>query len=64
VANIAVSGPGRLRQIRAFFRTRSPGQMLATAALWTSPWLSSDYERDFGNAAWMNLDKSGHTGCI
>ena len=32
VANTAVSWPGRLRQIRSFFRTRSPGQMLATAA--------------------------------
>ena len=37
VANTAVSWPGRLRQIHSFFRSRSPGQMLATAALWTSP---------------------------
>ena len=33
VANTAVSWPGRLRQIHAFFRNRSPGQILATAAL-------------------------------
>jgi transposase len=37
VANTAVSWPGRLRQIRSFFRARSPGEMLATAAPWTSP---------------------------
>jgi transposase len=30
VANTAVSWPGRLRQIHAFFRNRSPSQMLAT----------------------------------
>jgi streptomycin 6-kinase len=38
VANTAVTWPGRLRQIRSFFRARSPDQMLATAAPWTSPW--------------------------
>src|SRR6516165_10297704 len=37
VANTAVTWPGRLRQIHSFFRNRSPGQMLATAAPWTSP---------------------------
>src|SRR5260370_2060038 len=37
LANTAVSWPGRLRQIRSFFRNLSPGQMLATAAAWTSP---------------------------
>ena len=36
VASTAVSWPGRLRQIRSFFRARSPDQMLATAAPWTS----------------------------
>jgi hypothetical protein len=40
VANTAVTWPGRLRQIHAYFRNRSPGQMLATAAPWTSPWLA------------------------
>src|SRR5437763_2586621 len=51
VANTAVSWPGRLRQIRSFFRTRSPDQMLATAAPWTSPWLPPGYEQNFWNAA-------------
>jgi hypothetical protein len=46
-----VSWPGRLRQIRSFFRARSPDQMLATAAPWTSPWLPSGYEQNFWNAA-------------
>jgi hypothetical protein len=41
VANTAVSWPGRLRQIHSFFRNRSPGQMLATAAPWTSPLAAS-----------------------
>jgi hypothetical protein len=39
VANTAVTWPGRLRQIHAFFRNRSPDQMLDAAAPWTSPWL-------------------------
>jgi hypothetical protein len=51
VANTAVSWPGRLRQIRSFFRARSPDQMLATAAPWTSPWLPPGYEQNFWNAA-------------
>jgi hypothetical protein len=36
-ANAAVSWPAWLRQIRSFFRTRSPGQILDTAAPWASP---------------------------
>ena len=40
LANTAVTSPVRLRQIHSFFRKRSPGQMLATAAPRTSPWLS------------------------
>jgi transposase len=51
VASTAVSWPGRLRQIHSFFRTRSPGQMLATAAPWTSPWLPPRYEQNFWNGA-------------
>jgi transposase len=51
VANTAVSWPGRLRQIHAFFRARSPDEMLATAAPWTSPWLPPGYEQNFWNAA-------------
>ncbi|HEV2375731.1 MAG TPA: IS630 family transposase [Streptosporangiaceae bacterium] len=51
VANTAVTWPGRLRQIHSFFRNRSPDQMLAMAAPWTSPWLPPGYERNFWNAA-------------
>jgi transposase len=51
VANTAVTWPGRLRQIHSFFRNRSPDQMLATAAPWTSPWLPAGYEQNFWNAA-------------
>jgi transposase len=51
VANTAVSWPGRLRQIHSFFRSRSPDQMLDTAAPWTSPWLPLGYEQNFWNAA-------------
>ena len=51
VANTAVSWPGRLRQIHSFFRARSPDQMLATAAPWTSPWLPPGYEQNFWNRA-------------
>jgi hypothetical protein len=50
-ANTAVSWPGRLRQIHSFFRSRSPDQMLDTAAPWTSPWLPPGYEQNFWNAA-------------
>jgi hypothetical protein len=51
VANTAVTWPGRLRQIHAFFRARSPDQLLAIAAPWTSPWLPPGYEENFWNAA-------------
>ncbi|MFC4914115.1 IS630 family transposase [Actinomadura gamaensis] len=51
IANTAVSWPGRLKQIHAFFRTRSPDQLLATAAPWTSPWLPPGYEQNFWNRA-------------
>jgi transposase len=51
VANTAVTWPGRLRQVHAFFRARSPDQLLATAAPWTSPWLPPGYEQNFWNAA-------------
>lgn len=47
----AVTWPGRLRQVRAFFRARSPDQLLAAAAPWTSPWLPPGYEQNFWNAA-------------
>jgi hypothetical protein len=51
VANTAVTWPGRRRQVHAFFRARSPDQLLATAAPWTSPWLPPGYEENFWNAA-------------
>src|SRR5262249_37198373 len=51
VANTAVTWPGRLRQTHAFFRNRSPGQMLNAAAPWASPWLPPGYEQNFWNAA-------------
>jgi len=51
VANTAVTWPGRLQQIHAFFRARSPDQMLDSAAPWTSPWLPPGYEQNFWNAA-------------
>jgi transposase len=51
IANTAVTWPGRLRQARAFFRHRSPAQMLATAAPWTSPWLPKNYAQNFRQAA-------------
>ena len=54
VANTAVTWPGRLRQIHSFFRNRSPDQMLATAAPWTSPWLPPGYEQNFWNAAFSS----------
>ena len=48
VANTAVTWPGRLRQIHSFFRARSPDQMLATAAPWTSPGCRRVTSRTFG----------------
>jgi transposase len=51
VANTSITWPGRLRQIHSFFRNRSPDQMLAMAAPWTSPWLPPGYEQSFWNAA-------------
>ena len=51
VANTAVSWPSRVRQIHSFFRVRSPDQMLATAAPWTSPWLPPSYGQNFWNGA-------------
>jgi hypothetical protein len=53
VANTAVTWPGRLRQVHAFFRARSPAQLLAAAAPWTSPWLPPGYEQNFWNAAYQ-----------
>lgn len=51
LANTAVTWPGRLRQVHAFFRQRSPARMLTTAAPWTSPWLPKSYAQNFRQAA-------------
>jgi transposase len=42
---------GRVRQVHAFFRARSPAQMLATAAPHSSPWLPKGYGQNFRRAA-------------
>jgi transposase len=42
---------GRLRQVHAFFRARSPTQLLATAAPHSSPWLPEGYMQNFKQAA-------------
>jgi transposase len=42
---------GRIRQVHAFFRQRSPAQLLATAAPHSSPWLPEDYMQNFRQAA-------------
>jgi transposase len=42
---------GRLRQVHAFFRQRSPAQLLATAAPDSSPWLPDRYKHRHPQAA-------------
>ena len=42
---------GRVRQVHAFFRARSPAQLLATAAPSSSPWLPEGYMQNFRQAA-------------
>jgi transposase len=42
---------GRLRQMHAFFRQRSPTQILATAAPSSSPWMPNGYMQNFREAA-------------
>jgi transposase len=42
---------GRVRQVHAFFRQRTPAQMLATAAPHSSPWLPEGYVQNFWEAA-------------
>jgi hypothetical protein len=37
-----------VRQAHAFFRHRTPDQMVVTAAPWSSPWLPEGYGQDFG----------------
>ena len=42
---------GRIRQVHAFFRARSPAQLLAAAAPHSSPWLPTGYEQNLREAA-------------
>jgi transposase len=42
---------GRVRQVHAYFRSRTTAQMLATAAPHSSPWLPADYVQNFRQAA-------------
>jgi transposase len=42
---------GRVRQVHAFFRARSPAQLLATAAPRSSPWLPDGYVQNLQEAA-------------
>jgi transposase len=42
---------GRIRQVHAFFRARSPAQLLATAAPHSSPWLPEGYVQNLREAA-------------
>jgi hypothetical protein len=42
---------GRIRQVHAFFRQRTPAQMLTTAAPRSSPWLPKGYMQNFRQAA-------------
>jgi transposase len=42
---------GRVRQVHAFFRGRTPAQMLATAAPHSSPWLPEGYMQNYKQAA-------------
>jgi transposase len=52
IANTApVTMADRVRQAHAFFRHRTPDQMLATAAPWSSPWLPEGYGQNYWKAA-------------
>jgi transposase len=42
---------GRIRQVHALFRQRSPTDLLATAAPHSSPWLPQGYMQNFREAA-------------
>jgi transposase len=42
---------GRVLQVHAFFRARSPAQLLATAAPYSSPWLPESYTQNLRQAA-------------
>jgi hypothetical protein len=42
---------GRVRQVHAFFRARSPAQLLTIASPHSSPWLPEGYMQNFRQAA-------------
>jgi hypothetical protein len=42
---------GRVRQVHAFFRARSPALLLTTASPHSSPWLPEGYMQNFRQAA-------------
>ena len=47
---------GRVRQVHAFFRQRSPAQVLATAAPHSSPWLPEGYVQNFSQARYATVE--------
>jgi transposase len=47
----ALTIAGRIRQVHAFFRHRTPQQILHTAAPHSSPWLPDGYMQNFREAA-------------
>ena len=51
IANTAVTFTDRIHQARTFFHTRTPAQMLTTAAPWSSPWLPKSYMQNFRSTA-------------
>lgn len=54
VANTALAWPARQRQVHAYFRSRAPGQLLTTAAPWTSPWFTTSYQQNSCKAAYSS----------
>jgi hypothetical protein len=52
---------GRVRQVHAFFRQRTPRQLLAIAAPHSSPWLPEGYAQHFRQAA-LARRPDGHVG--
>ena len=50
-ANTAVTFTDRTHQARTFFRSRTPAQMLTTAAPWSSPWIPPSYAQKFWKTA-------------
>jgi hypothetical protein len=51
IANTAVTFTDRIHQARTFFHSRTPDQMLTTAAPWSSPWIPPSYAHRFWSVA-------------